>query len=98
MFHVDKPLEILRLKKEDKNQGGKEKKDAAQSVPHFAVDVQALGCDFMAFSSHKMLGPMGIGGLWHGGNFWRRWRPISRGPTWPTTWSSTHQCSTSTVR
>jgi cysteine desulfurase/selenocysteine lyase len=38
--------------------------DGAQSVPHFAVDVQALGCDFMAFSSHKMLGPMGIGGLW----------------------------------
>jgi cysteine desulfurase / selenocysteine lyase len=38
--------------------------DAAQSVPHFAVDVQALGCDFLAFSSHKMLGPMGIGALW----------------------------------
>lgn len=38
--------------------------DGAQSVPHFPVDVQALGCDFLAFSSHKMLGPMGIGGLW----------------------------------
>lgn len=38
--------------------------DGAQSVPHFAVDVQALGCDFLAFSSHKMLGPMGIGALW----------------------------------
>ena len=38
--------------------------DAAQSVPHFAVDVQALGCDFLAFSGHKMLGPMGIGALW----------------------------------
>jgi cysteine desulfurase/selenocysteine lyase len=37
--------------------------DAAQSVPHTAVDVQALACDFMAFSSHKMLGPTGIGGL-----------------------------------
>jgi cysteine desulfurase/selenocysteine lyase len=38
--------------------------DAAQSVPHFSVNVQKLGCDFLAFSGHKMLGPMGIGGLW----------------------------------
>jgi cysteine desulfurase / selenocysteine lyase len=38
--------------------------DGAQSVPHFAVDVGDLGCDFMAFSSHKMLGPMGVGVLW----------------------------------
>ncbi len=38
--------------------------DAAQSVPHMAVDVKALGCDFMAFSSHKMLGPAGIGVLY----------------------------------
>ena len=37
--------------------------DAAQAVPHGAVDVQALGCDFLAFSAHKMLGPMGIGAL-----------------------------------
>ena len=38
--------------------------DAAQSVPHFPVDVQDLGCDFLAFSGHKMLGPMGVGVLW----------------------------------
>jgi cysteine desulfurase / selenocysteine lyase len=38
--------------------------DAAQSVPHFPVDVQELGCDFLAFSGHKMMGPMGIGVLW----------------------------------
>lgn len=38
--------------------------DAAQSAPHFPVDVRALGCDFLAFSGHKMLGPMGIGVLW----------------------------------
>lgn len=38
--------------------------DAAQSVPHFPVDVQDLGCDFLAFSGHKMCGPMGIGVLW----------------------------------
>ncbi len=38
--------------------------DGAQSVPHVPVNVQDLGCDFMAFSSHKMCGPMGVGVLW----------------------------------
>jgi cysteine desulfurase / selenocysteine lyase len=38
--------------------------DAAQSVPHFPVDVADLGCDFLAFSGHKMMGPMGCGVLW----------------------------------
>jgi cysteine desulfurase/selenocysteine lyase len=38
--------------------------DAAQSVPHLPVDVGALGCDFLAFSGHKVYGPMGIGVLW----------------------------------
>lgn len=38
--------------------------DAAQLVPHAGADVQTLGADFVAFSSHKMLGPTGIGILW----------------------------------
>jgi cysteine desulfurase/selenocysteine lyase len=38
--------------------------DGAQSVPHMPVNVQELGCDFMAFSGHKMCGPTGIGVLW----------------------------------
>jgi cysteine desulfurase/selenocysteine lyase len=38
--------------------------DGAQSAPHMAVDVQAMGCDFFAFSSHKMLGPTGVGVLY----------------------------------
>jgi cysteine desulfurase/selenocysteine lyase len=38
--------------------------DAAQLVPHSPVDVTELGADFLAFSSHKMLGPTGIGVLW----------------------------------
>jgi cysteine desulfurase/selenocysteine lyase len=38
--------------------------DGAQSVPHRPVDVRELGADFLAFSSHKMLGPSGIGVLW----------------------------------
>ena len=38
--------------------------DAAQSTPHLAVDVAELGADFLAFSAHKCLGPMGVGVLW----------------------------------
>src|SRR5206468_2547847 len=38
--------------------------DAAQAAPHRAIDVQALGCDFLAFSSHKLCGPSGVGALW----------------------------------
>jgi cysteine desulfurase/selenocysteine lyase len=38
--------------------------DGAQAVPHLAVDVGALGCDFYAFSAHKMYGPTGIGVLY----------------------------------
>ena len=38
--------------------------DGAQAVPHLRTDVAALGCDFLAFSAHKMLGPTGIGVLW----------------------------------
>ena len=38
--------------------------DAAQGAPHHRVDVQELGCDFLAFSSHKLCGPTGVGALW----------------------------------
>jgi cysteine desulfurase / selenocysteine lyase len=38
--------------------------DGAQAIPHMAVDVQELGCDFYAFSSHKMYGPTGVGVLY----------------------------------
>ena len=38
--------------------------DGAQSVPHMKVEMNKIGCDFYAFSGHKMLGPMGIGVLW----------------------------------
>ena len=38
--------------------------DGAQSVPHLPIDVREIGCDFFAFSGHKVFGPMGIGVLW----------------------------------
>ena len=53
--------EIIRLAHEA---GALALVDAAQSVPHFPVDVQALDADFLAFSSHKMCGPTGIGALY----------------------------------
>jgi cysteine desulfurase / selenocysteine lyase len=46
------------------NAGAKVLIDAAQSAPHIPVDVQQLDCDFLAFSGHKLMGPMGIGVLW----------------------------------
>lgn len=53
--------EIIRLAHEA---GALTLLDGAQSVPHFAVNVQELDADFMAFSAHKMLGPTGIGALY----------------------------------
>lgn len=58
---VNPAAEIIRLAHEA---GALTLVDGAQSVPHFAVDVQALDVDFMAFSAHKMLGPTGIGILY----------------------------------
>ncbi|TSA30291.1 MAG: SufS family cysteine desulfurase [Verrucomicrobiaceae bacterium] len=50
--------------------------DGAQSVGHQPVDVRALGCDFLACSSHKMCGPSGIGALWG------RYELLSSMPPW----------------
>jgi cysteine desulfurase/selenocysteine lyase len=52
--------------------------DAAQSVPHIPVDVQALDCDFLAFSAHKMYGPTGVGVL-YGKQTWLDRMPPSQG-------------------
>lgn len=38
--------------------------DAAQSIPHMKIDVEALDCDLLAFSAHKVFGPLGVGVLW----------------------------------
>ncbi len=58
---VNPAAEIIRLAHEA---GAVTLVDGAQSVPHFAVDVQALEADFYAFSAHKMCGPTGIGALY----------------------------------
>ncbi|MEM1666132.1 MAG: cysteine desulfurase [Nitrososphaerota archaeon] len=55
---------VRELVKYAKEMGAVTVVDAAQAVPHMPVDVQQLDCDFVAFSGHKMLGPMGIGVLY----------------------------------
>jgi cysteine desulfurase / selenocysteine lyase len=56
--------EVERLAAWAHEQGAIMVVDAAQAAPHKRVDVQALGCDFLAFSAHKMCGPSGVGALW----------------------------------
>jgi len=58
---INPAAEIIRLAHEA---GAVTLVDAAQSVPHLKVDVQALNADFLAFSAHKMCGPTGIGALY----------------------------------
>jgi cysteine desulfurase/selenocysteine lyase len=53
--------------------------DAAQAAPHLAIDVQALDCDFLAFSSHKMCGPTSVGALWGRGELLQRMAPFNLG-------------------
>jgi cysteine desulfurase/selenocysteine lyase len=53
--------------------------DGAQSVPHMPVDVQAMGCDFLAFSGHKMAGPTGIGVLYARSEVLEEMEPFLRG-------------------
>ena len=58
---INPAREIIRMAK---NAGAITLLDAAQSIPHFTVDVNEVDADFIAFSAHKMLGPTGIGALW----------------------------------
>lgn len=53
--------------------------DGAQSVPHMPVDVQALGCDFLALTGHKMLGPTGTGALYGRGELLEEMEPFLGG-------------------
>lgn len=53
--------------------------DAAQSVPHMKVDVKEMGCDFLAFSGHKMLGPAGIGVLYMRRKLQQEFEPVFGG-------------------
>jgi len=62
-----------------KNAGAKILIDGAQAVPHMKVDIGNLGCDFYAFSAHKMLGPTGVGVLWARKELLEKMRPFQGG-------------------
>jgi cysteine desulfurase/selenocysteine lyase len=53
--------------------------DAAQGAPHHRVDVRALDCDFLAFSSHKLCGPTGVGALWGRAELLEQMAPFNLG-------------------
>ncbi len=73
-------IEALRITdSESANHLPKIMVDASQSVPHMPVDVKKLGCDFLAFSGHKMCGPMGIGVLWVNRELFSQMKPFYSG-------------------
>lgn len=59
---IENPVAEMARRVHD--QGGYMVVDAAQSLAHMDIDVEALGCDFLAFSAHKAFGPFGVGVLW----------------------------------
>jgi len=68
MPHVSNSLGTInpveKVGREARRHGAMFLVDGAQAAPHLPVDVQALGCDFYAFSAHKMMGPTGVGVLY----------------------------------
>ncbi len=73
---IQPAAEIVRIAREA---GALTLIDGAQSVPHLPVDVHALGCDFLAWSGHKMFGPTGTGALWGRAELLRELRPLHVG-------------------
>lgn len=69
---------IVEITQKAKQQGAWVLIDGAQGIAHGSVDVQAIGCDFYAFSGHKLFGPTGIGVLWGRKELLETW------PVWQT--------------
>ena len=71
--------DIQKIIKKCKDVGAKILVDGAQAVPHMKVDIGNLGCDFYAFSAHKMLGPTGVGVLWARKELLENMKPFQSG-------------------
>ncbi len=71
--------DIQKVIKKCKDFGVKVLVDGAQAVPHMKVNIADLGCDFYAFSAHKMLGPTGVGVLWARKELLENMRPFQGG-------------------
>ncbi len=76
MGYVTPIEEIIKLSHEV---GAKVIVDAAQAVNHFKIDVKKLDCDFLAFSSHKMMGPTGVGVLYGKKEILEKLEPLEYG-------------------
>ncbi len=70
---------VEELVKKAKSVGAITLIDAAQAVGHFSVDVQAIGCDFLVLSGHKLLGPTGVGILYGNRNWLEKLPPFQGG-------------------
>ncbi len=68
--------DVERIATLARRKGAKLVLDGAQSVPHMPIDVRELGCDFLAFSGHKMLGPTGIGVLYAKRELLEEFKPV----------------------
>jgi cysteine desulfurase / selenocysteine lyase len=71
------PVELIC--KEARRRGIATVIDGSQAVPHMPVDITSIGCDFYAFTGHKMCGPTGTGGLWARSEHWRDMPPFLGG-------------------
>ena len=72
-------LPVTGIIEEAKKFGAVTVVDGAQSAPHLPVNVKSLGCDFFAFSGHKMLAPMGIGVLYVKSDMYNKMKPFMTG-------------------
>ncbi len=83
LVHVSNSLGTINpaadLIAEAKEAGARVLLDASQSIPHFPLSMEHLGCDYLVFSGHKVLGPTGIGVLWGRSDFLAELPPYQGG-------------------
>src|SRR6185312_519813 len=79
LAEVDGQVKVVATNQVSNSRGTVMVVDAAQGAPHHRVDVQELDCDFLAFSSHKLCGPSGVGALWGRAELLEKMAPFNLG-------------------